>query len=350
MLIADGRDFVNSIVYHGKDSAQSTFVTRRGIRQGLITTTSKSLKQLTSLNNATIVAAVRGDFQSELSDMRTHEAQLSKAFASFWAMQLRYNAYSFLVNYNSSTKDPDDFGKAFNRFDDSLIDYFAYQRYLYKLINATMLGQIKDHDSIHSLIFHTMPPASAAYASAWVIYHWLEYCPLHKIMPVLQTYRERYPTSPYTAYLDSQHETMLRTSPGEDILNFSFRTIDGDTMKLSDLKGKVVMLDFWASWCRPCMNSLPRTKEMQQRFAGKPFIYLFISLDQDMMRWKNAIDVNKIEGLHTLAAQTLNELPIDRLYRVSGIPTTFLIDRNGKFVEQSQEGKRIEDIIDGLLN
>ena len=122
---------------------------------------------------------------------------------------------------------------------------------------------------------------------------------------------------------------------GSTAPDFELKSPTGKKIKLSSLKGKVVLIDFWASWCGPCRRENPNVVEAYDKYHkakfknGKGFEILSVSLDRQPEAWKKAIEADglkwKNHGIDEGGA-------VSRLYGVSSIPTAFLIDGDGKIV------------------
>jgi thiol-disulfide isomerase/thioredoxin len=108
---------------------------------------------------------------------------------------------------------------------------------------------------------------------------------------------------------------------------FAVTTIDGQRVSLDDLHGKVVLLDFWASWCGPCREALPNMKKLASKFQGQPLAILSVSLDSDPQKWRDFVTKNEMTWLNYRDGGFNG--PIAKLFGVEAIPHTFTIDADG---------------------
>ncbi len=122
--------------------------------------------------------------------------------------------------------------------------------------------------------------------------------------------------------------------------NFRVTTIDGKTITLESLVGKVVLLDFWAIWCPPCRRALPHLQKIVEEFNGQPFVMLSISLDSDEGKWKEFTARNRMTWPQYRDGGYDGE--ISRLFGVRGVPTTAIIDADGVLQEQFVGGEGFE--------
>lgn len=123
--------------------------------------------------------------------------------------------------------------------------------------------------------------------------------------------------------------------------DFSASTPTGEWIKLSSLKGKYVLLDFWASWCKPCRQENPNVVKTYNAYKNKNFTILSVSLDEEKEAWVAAI---KKDGLTWSQVSDLKGWGSDiaALYHVQGIPATFLVDPDGKIIAQNLRGDALE--------
>jgi thiol-disulfide isomerase/thioredoxin len=123
---------------------------------------------------------------------------------------------------------------------------------------------------------------------------------------------------------------------------FAIDTLDGQHISMDDLAGRVVLIDFWATWCGPCREAMPHMREIAKRFQGQPLVVLSVSLDSDEQKWKEYISKNNMIWLHYRDGGFTGS--IANLFGVKAIPHTFTIDADGVLQDEhigdaSIEGK-----------
>lgn len=108
--------------------------------------------------------------------------------------------------------------------------------------------------------------------------------------------------------------------------DFSVKDLNGKEVRLSTLKGKVVMVNFWATWCPPCKEEIPSLMKLNKSMEGKPFQMLAISIDDG---GKEIVErYFRVSG-NSLPAYLDTDGNVSRLYGTTGVPETFIVDRNG---------------------
>ncbi|WKZ64905.1 MAG: TlpA disulfide reductase family protein [Flavobacteriales bacterium] len=143
----------------------------------------------------------------------------------------------------------------------------------------------------------------------------------------------------------AQEEEMKRLSNllpiGSEAPEIRQSTPDGGSFALSQLRGKVVLIDFWASWCRPCRIENPNVKRVYERFRAKGFEILGVSLDRDHTAWVEAIKADGLPWKHVSDLGFWNNAAAQE-YGVSSIPFTVLVDREGKVLDKGLRGDQLE--------
>lgn len=115
-----------------------------------------------------------------------------------------------------------------------------------------------------------------------------------------------------------------------------------NTLKLSDLRGKVVLIDFWASWCGPCRRENPNVVKTYEKYSKEGFTILSVSLDTDKSKWLEAIQKDNLTWANHVSDLGGWNSKIARLYQVSSVPFTVLIDREGKIIKTNLRGEALE--------
>jgi len=129
--------------------------------------------------------------------------------------------------------------------------------------------------------------------------------------------------------------------------DFSARDSAGLEVTLSGLKGKVVLLDFWATWCPPCRVEVPHLIDIQRKFSGKNFVLLSVSLDRDLQAARKFVADKEMDWVHIIDWEAGRA--IAEKYQVSYIPSTFVINRMGKIAASQLRGNELKVKIAELL-
>lgn len=158
----------------------------------------------------------------------------------------------------------------------------------------------------------------------------------------------RYPDHDFVRHLDQKLVNVVLT--GMEAPDIVMAGRDGKELKLSDLRGKVVLIDFWASWCRPCRAENPNVVRIYNRYHDKGFEVFSVSLDNKREAWLQAIvsdglvwenHVSDLRGWSSAAG---------RLYGISSIPATVLVDRDGKVLARNLRGEQLEQALQEIFD
>lgn len=163
--------------------------------------------------------------------------------------------------------------------------------------------------------------------------HIIKSCEKEEVADIASVYHSFELTNPYYEYsqvVGKAFSMAKKFAPGAPAPDFLLTDLDGKTVSLSDFRGKVVYLDFWASWCNPCLQQMRHIKERKNELEGSDIVFLFISIDTDEKAWRDIIAKRDIQGLHLRSPGM--DSPTAKDYNIQGIPVHFMIDREGNFV------------------
>ena len=144
-----------------------------------------------------------------------------------------------------------------------------------------------------------------------------------------QSFAESNPFPEYTEAI----KAVLILQPGQPAPDFTLNDPDGQAVSLSQFKGKVVLLDFWASWCGPCIADLGTLRKIKEQVTAQPVVFLNVSLDENEAAWKQAIAKHQIQGVHVRSGGHSEQ--VAQAYNVGSLPRYYLVDPQGLIVENN---------------
>jgi thiol-disulfide isomerase/thioredoxin len=173
-----------------------------------------------------------------------------------------------------------------------------------------------------------------------------------------QAYQRQHPESPITKVLSdqvamvedgfNQYQTMVSgTMAAPEI---ALKDPNGNELRLSNLKGKVVLVDFWASWCQPCRKENPNVVRLYKKFKSKGFEIFSVSLDQDPKAWKDAIAKDGLIWPNHVSDLMGWQTPLTQQYGFQSIPYTVLLNRDGNIIGVGLRGEQLERKLEEVLS
>ncbi|MFK8060767.1 MAG: TlpA family protein disulfide reductase [Polaribacter sp.] len=132
-----------------------------------------------------------------------------------------------------------------------------------------------------------------------------------------------------------QFKAVSKTKTGSKSPSFEYKDINGKEVKLKDLKGKLVYIDVWATWCGPCLDQIPALKKLEHDYKNKDVVFVSISVDgkKDFDKWKSLVKLKELKGIQLFADNSFDSKFI-KSYGISTIPTFILLDKKGRILER----------------
>jgi thiol-disulfide isomerase/thioredoxin len=159
---------------------------------------------------------------------------------------------------------------------------------------------------------------------------------------------EAYPNSDYVKQfkmtlvdLRAKQQAEAKTGIGAQAPEIVVQTPDGETIKLSDFRGKITMIDFWAAWCKPCRAENPNVVRVYNKYHDKGFEVFGVSLDRDKESWVAAIQQDGLPWKHGSELKFWQSSFVPA-YNLEGIPMTYLLDENGIIIAKGLRGAELE--------
>ena len=374
----DGKRFDSTLHYEGRGKEIANFMARAVLE--------KCTMQYLSMSGQMLCVKDPDDFEKALAELKSKEMDflqksgnnLPERFKNYFKTECQYNAYCTMQKYphvhemykqkSNSVKDipkedfrvVDDIPEAFN---DDYLDILSYRSYLGNFFATKITSEHAGintpearatfMDSLLARTYRGMPHKSAEFTSGQRIYNSMSHTPVEKTEQQYADYKMHFQDSKNLAILSDALFQKKNMGPGKKAPDFDIYTPDGKKMKLSDLRGNVVYLDFWSRSCVPCIGEMPDAKKVREHFRDKPVKFVYISLDPNDDVWRKAIKDYEVDGINMRVDKEW-ESDIVKNYGVKGMPSYFLIDKEGKFaavesVARPSESERLIAEIEPLI-
>ena len=185
-------------------------------------------------------------------------------------------------------------------------------------------------------------------ATTYLAYRWdTESEPLY--MEKLNTpFQKAFGKTNIAKSINTRYESFTKLGIGGIAPEINEMSPDGKKIALSSLRGKYVLLDFWAAWCGPCRQENPNVVAAYEKYKAKGFTVYGVSLDDDKNAWLKAIEKDKLTWANVSDLKKWSS-EIGKLYAVKGIPMNFLLDKDGKIIAKNLRGKALEDKLAEVL-
>jgi peroxiredoxin len=135
----------------------------------------------------------------------------------------------------------------------------------------------------------------------------------------------------YGRMIKERIERMMKTQGGAKAPDFTLPDVNGNPVTMSAVKGKIKIIDFWASWCGPCRLNNPELKKIYEEFRGKGLVIIGVSLDEEREDWQMAIEDDGLDWVNVSSLKGW-DCEIVRLYNVKGVPALFILDENNNII------------------
>jgi len=375
-LTIDAANFDSSLNYTGNGSGIANFIALQHITTGDADELCGKLLQQSGKDPEAYHTLLDQELQKQCEHIDSNGNKLPASFIAYYKKYYRYAIYRDLLlypafheiiklhSYNVKHIPKENYKfieEVPAAFDDKYLDMPPYQYYTDNYFQAVVNGQhviqgdtaFNNYDTMLQMAYTLMPPKTADLFMGRYILLSSNEDAVDKTIARYDIYKKNFPHSPYLKIIEQKIALGRRMANGKPAIDIPITTPGGVHMHLTDLKGEVVLIDFWARSCQPCLAEMPPSKKVRDHFKGKPVAFVYVSLDKEDSVWKKAIQKYEVYGYNTRVENDLRS-PLVKQYGVLGIPAYFLIDKNGNFASvgnlpRPSETEKLIEIIEGLL-
>lgn len=276
------------------------------------------------------------------------KAKLPAAFANQEKSRLKYMSYAgfplYPVYYVYLTKDENFKPTAayykrlqeLTTLDASLLTLTEYKEYLTNAITCLGLNGEKADDSdkitksqLAYINGNVSDPKLKEYLTNFSVYNYVKSNGVGNAESFVADFKKNVQDSELTEKFDKLCTQWSKIAVGQPSPEFKGEDIEGKAVTLNDLKGKLVYIDVWATWCGPCLGEIPHLKTLEEKYHGKDIEFVSLSCDQDKEAWKNKVTKDELKGVQLHIG---NKASFMDDYLIAGIPRFILLDKEGKIV------------------
>ena len=360
VLNADASHFDSSLRYAGRGSSAANFMSLHTIVKGRMNQYTLKIKTDINKEPADFLRSIEMEKKGELDFLNKNKTGLPESFIKYWTAFYQYYNYFFIQQYPqvheivklkkyTDTIPPANFSVLKDMayaFNDSLLQVPSYLLYLTGVIEIKLkasgyiyLGKDlatieKMQDSISNLALKLLPDKSAEYYMAQNIYGRARNQDVDRTELQFRAFKKRWPQSSFIPDINNQVSMAKRLAPGQPAPDFEIHTSDGKNMHLSDLKGKVVYLTFWANWCKQCVGEMINCRKVKELIKNKPLEFVYVSISTDTAEEHKIINKFNFQGTFTNTPGIWASKEV-QLYGVHALPAYYLIDEDGNFALQN---------------
>jgi thiol-disulfide isomerase/thioredoxin len=187
-----------------------------------------------------------------------------------------------------------------------------------------------------------------SYSAPFVIMNNIYYLDANAYNPISAKFTPEVKATLYGKMLDERLQVLTKTAVGKKAPEISGLDPAGEPISLYDSKGKITLIDFWASWCGPCRKENPKTLALYKKYHNKGLNIYGVSLDEDVESWKGAIEKDELTWNHVSDLKGWKST-YAQMYGVQAIPQTVLIDANGTILARNLFGKDLDAAVEKAL-
>lgn len=343
-LTLNTEEFDESIVYTGVGEKENNYLAKKALLEegfGRLRFYSYYAKQSEEafLKSTDSLFALKTDLLEKTANLDTLFQYVESKSIEFEKLK-RYAGFEMMKRYVGGQKGfivSDNFPNAFSQVnleDERLLLSSEYLYYIKDYLKQLARGKVeKLEDPILNYI-ETIDQQVQNPAIMQELYYHVGKWQLNYTEALDDVYKKITPKLSDKVYLQEvtdNYKKLKRIEKGAQSPDFEFLDINGNIVSLSDLRGKLVYIDIWATWCLPCLKEIPHLKSLEENFKGQDIAFVSICQSDTKERWENMIKEKELGGIQLFQADENH--PFFQDYLVQGIPRFILLDKEGKIID-----------------
>ena len=284
---------------------------------------------------------------------------LSEAFEEFISAEINYDwAYNLLL-YGTIFKNKHAVPETFMNFLDELsiqnsqVGNYRYREFLLAFLsyaaNKDKESAIEPYVLQYDLASNYLSGRALTFAQSEIIYRGFYGKIVDPLIPTYYQYLKTSENGEFDEKVLVAYQNAMKQAAGSPAPQFTLKDNLDRLVSLQSYNGQVVFLNFWASWCRPCLGKMQMMQPMQEELKKLGVVFMNVSLDRDSESWMKAIDEWEFKGVHLLAEGHIDS-DIALAYEVKLLPEYFIINKNGNFAEKPKKftAADIKEVLNNL--
>jgi peroxiredoxin len=272
--------------------------------------------------------------------------EFSTAFREFMSTEIFYDWAYHVMLYGAVFKNKHGLTESYFSFLDEVplqsetVGNYHYRDFLMAYLNylVTKNNDLPEHPYLRQYEAATeiLSGRALAFAQSEIIYRCFGVGQIDEILSNYWAFVEKTDYPEFSQKVVSVYEKAMKQSIGVPAPDFKLMDNLGRMVTLRSYNGQVVLLNFWASWCQPCMSKMRIMQPLEAELKSKGIVFMNVSLDRDTARWQQTLSQEQFAGVHLIADGDINS-SIANEYQVRILPQYFLIDKNGAFAEKPKQ-------------
>ncbi len=241
-------------------------------------------------------------------------------------------------------------------------DYHLALRYYYEIVSTKKMKEISQKDILlddfirftyNDITKYNLPIEFKEFMKAKLLISSLNKKVVNSFDEYFNQFKIDFPNSEYIVFIEKRVNSLAIIRSGSQAPEIFGKNILEKSVKLSDFTGKYVFIDFWATWCGPCIQELPFSLKVEKKFKDKDIIFLYVSIDQDKIKWKNYLKKHPEYSGININIDDDKIAEIKQAYALYAVPRYVIISKEGKIIDANLDAPstgKVEEKLRVLLN